>query len=173
MSDAGQHDREAAPSGQASGGDAGGRQDESHDAPIKEAWSGVGDSFTALGRLMRERYRGEHAAGGAEAGSAAQAGPGDTGAGDTGAADAVRRAFEQVTAAVKELGDRVADVARDDDVKAQARRTASSFDDALSATVDQISAQVSGLFSRSEKTGTTEGPTEGSQASGQEDEPLR
>jgi enamine deaminase RidA (YjgF/YER057c/UK114 family) len=80
----------------------------------------------------------------------------------------VRQAFEHVTAAVRELGDRVADVARDDDVKTQARQTASSFDDALSTTVDQIVAQVSGLFGRSNRPPLDDASSESSGATSSE-----
>jgi hypothetical protein len=132
---------------------------------MKQAWSDVGESFTSLGRLMRERYRSEHAAESADAGGAASTA---AESGDAGAGDAVRQAFEQVTAAVRELGDRVADVARDDDVKTQARQTASSFDDALSTTVDQIVAQVSGLFGRSNRPPLDDASSESSGATSSE-----
>jgi hypothetical protein len=126
---------------------------------MKQTWSDVGESFTSLGRVMRERSRSERAA---ESSGAGGAGSSTTESGDAGAGDAVRRAFEQVTAAVRELGDRVADVARDDDVKTQARQMGSSFDEALSTTVDQIVAQVSGLFGRSDRRPSDETSSESS-----------
>ena len=54
-------------------------------------------------------------------------------------------------AAVREVGERAADVARDDDVKAQARQAAASLNDALSATVNMIGEHFGGLFKRPDK----------------------
>jgi hypothetical protein len=108
--------------------------------PMKQAWNDVAEGFSALGRMMKERYEG---ASGDEPGDAATAGGGS----DAGAA--LRDAFDGLVAAGREFGDRAADVARDDDVRAQARRAAVSLNDALSATVDLIGEEVGGLFRRS------------------------
>jgi hypothetical protein len=108
--------------------------------PMKQAWNDVADGFSTLGRMMKERY---HGAGEDEAGDAATEG----GASDAGAA--LRDAFDRLVAAGREFGDRAADVSRDDDVRAQAKRAASSLNEALSATVDLIGEEVGGLFRRS------------------------
>jgi hypothetical protein len=105
--------------------------------PMKQAWNEVADGFSTLGRLMKERYQ--------DAGEEEPATGGDTP--DAGAA--LRDAFDRLRIAARDLGDRAADVARDDDVKAQAKRAASSLNDALSATVNLIGDQVGGLFKRS------------------------
>jgi hypothetical protein len=103
--------------------------------PMKQAWNDVAEGFSALGRMMKERYHGES---GDEPGAAATAG------GTPDARAALRESFDRLVAAGRELGDRAADVARDDDVKAQAKRAAASLNDALSATVG-------GLFKRSKR----------------------
>lgn len=105
--------------------------------PMKQAWNEVADGFSTLGRLMKERYQ--------DAGEEESATAGDT----PDAAAALRDAFDRLRIAARDLGDRAADVARDDDVKAQAKRAASSLNDALSATVNLIGDQVGGLFKRS------------------------
>jgi hypothetical protein len=106
---------------------------------MKQAWREVEDGFSALGRMMKDRYQGatESAAGAADK-------PGE--APDAGAA--LRDAFEQLVAAGRELGERAADVVRDDDIRDQAKRAAASLNDALSATVDLIGEQVTGFFKR-------------------------
>jgi hypothetical protein len=102
--------------------------------PMKQAWNDAADGFAALGRTMKERYR---SAGGEP---------------ETAADDAeLRAAFDRFVEAGRDLTDRVADVATDDDVKAQAKRTANSFENALTTTVDEIATQLSGLFDRSKR----------------------
>ena len=108
--------------------------------PMKQAWNDVAEGFSTLGRMMKERYQG---ASGDEPGDAATAGGGS----DAGAA--LRDAFDRLLAAGREFGDRAADVSRDDDVRAQAKRATGSLNDALSATVDLIGEEVGGLFRRS------------------------
>jgi hypothetical protein len=100
--------------------------------PMKQAWNDAADGFAALGRTMKERYRSA------------------VGEPETPDDDAeLRAAFDRFVEAGRDLTDRVADVATDDEVKAQAKRTANSFESALTATVDEIAAQLSGLFDRS------------------------
>jgi hypothetical protein len=107
--------------------------------PMKQAWRDVEDGFSALGRMIRDRYQ-------APAESAAET-TGRTGeAPDAGAA--LRDAFEQLVAAGRELGERATDVVRDDDIRAQAKRAAASLNDALAATVELIGEQVTGFFKR-------------------------
>jgi hypothetical protein len=104
---------------------------------MKHAWNDVADGFSALGRMMKERYQG---AGDEEP---------DVAAPKVDAGAALREAVDRLVAAGRDLGDRAADVARDDEVKAQAKRAAASLNDALSATVDLIGEEVGGLFKRS------------------------
>jgi hypothetical protein len=108
--------------------------------PMKQAWSDVAEGFSTLGRMMKERYQ-----------VAGDEGPEDelrAGA-ESEAGAALRDAFDRLVAAGREFGDRAADVARDDDVRVQARRAAASLNDALSATVDLIGEEVGGLRRRS------------------------
>jgi hypothetical protein len=107
---------------------------------MKQAWNDVAEGFSTLGRMMKDSYQG---ASGDEPGDTATAG------GTQDARAALRDAFDRLVAAGRDLGDRAADVARDDDVKAQAKRAAASLNDALSATVDLIGEEVGGLFKRS------------------------
>lgn len=127
---------------------------------MKQAWVDVEERFAALGRAMKERYR------------AAEDEPEDDAAGgeqDSGAA--VRNAFERLVAAAREFGDRAGDVARDDDVKARAKQTAASLNDALSATVNVIGEHVGGLFKRTDK-GASEPDVPSPDASGISTEPA-
>jgi hypothetical protein len=107
--------------------------------PMKQAWSDVEQRLSTLGQAIKEHYR---AAGDDEPDVGATAG------GDREAGAALKGAFDRLVAAVREVGERAADVARDDDVKAQARQAAASLNDALSATVTMIGEQVGGLFKR-------------------------
>jgi hypothetical protein len=122
--------------------------------PMKQAWSDVEQRVSTLGQMMKDRYRGA-ADGEPDAGVTV----GD----DHEAGAALKGAFDRLVAAVREVGDRAADVARDDDVKAQARQAAASLNDALSATVNMIGEHVGGLFRRpdrklSEPAGSTPPP---------------
>ena len=83
--------------------------------PMKNAWDDVAESFSALGRAMKERYA---AATTPEEDAAAEA-EGASHASDPTAA--LREAFEQLLAAGQEFGDRATALVRDDDVKAQAQ----------------------------------------------------
>lgn len=81
---------------------------------MKQAWTEVEEHLSALGRVMKVSYRG-----------AAEGDPVDD---DDSASDeqdsraALRRAFDRFAAAGHEFGERIAYVARGDDVKAQADR---------------------------------------------------
>ena len=101
---------------------------------MKQAWSDVADGFTELGKRVKERYQGT--------------GTDDTGGEVTSSGTALRDAIDRLVAAGREVGDRATDVARDDDVKEQAKRAATSLNDALSATVDLIGEEVGALFRR-------------------------
>ncbi len=105
--------------------------------PVKDAWSEVAEGFGKLGGVMKDRYRGDGA-------DEADRGSPPPGVSDQG----LREAFERLVAAGREVGQRAVDLVRDDDVNAQARKAASSLNDALSATVDMIGREVEGLFGR-------------------------
>lgn len=114
--------------------------------PMKQAWSDVGDGFSALGRTIKDRYR---------------SGETDVEEVTSEAGSAFKDALDKVVAAARELGDRAGDVVRDDEVKAQAKRAASTLNDALNATVDLIGQEVGGIFKRGDKpveTSTTPEP---------------
>jgi hypothetical protein len=95
--------------------------------------------------MMKEHYQGAPATPEPEPAEPTTT-PGDRGVPD--AIAALREAFDHLVAAGRELGERAADVARDDEVKAQAKRAATTLNDALSATVDMIGNEVSGWFAR-------------------------
>lgn len=107
--------------------------------PMKQAWNDVAESFSMLGRTMKERYQ---AANAEEAGDAAAA----ANAHDDEAA--LRAALDKLVAAGREFGDRAVDVARDDEVKAQAKRVSASLNEAMSTTVELLKERVDGLFNR-------------------------
>ena len=115
--------------------------------PMKQAWNDVAEGFSTLGRMMKERYQG---------GSGDEPGAAATPGGTSDARAALRDAVDRLVAAGRELGDRAADVARDDDVKAQAKRAAASLNEALSATVDLIGEEVGGLFGRSKSSDSSD-----------------
>ena len=114
--------------------------------PMKQAWDGVADGFSTLGRMMKERYQ--------ESGDNSETA---TVGGASDADAAFRQAFERLVAAGRELGARAADVARDDDFKEQAKLATSSLSDALSTTMNFLGEEVGGLFRRTKGEG---GPTE-------------
>ncbi len=109
---------------------------------MKHAWSEVGDGFAALGRMVKERYRG-----GGDDEPAGDATPADADDDDD-REGAFREAVDRLVAAGRDLGDRAADVARDDDVKEQAKEAAATLNDAINATVTLIGDQVSGFLNR-------------------------
>jgi hypothetical protein len=119
--------------------------------PMKQAWDGVADGFSTLGRMMKERYQ--------------DTGDNDETATLAAASDAdvaFRQAFERLVAAGRELGARAAEVARDDDIRAQAKRATASLSDALSATMDFLGEEVGGFFRRTKGDGDpSEIPTSG------------
>ena len=110
--------------------------------PMKQAWNDVAESFSVLGRLMKERYRAANSGevGDGSAAAAAAANDDDV---------ALRAAFDKLVAAGREFGDRAVDVARDDDVKAQAKQVSTSLNEAVSATVALLGEHADGLFNRS------------------------
>lgn len=109
--------------------------------PMKQAWSDVAEGFSVLGRLMKERYRA------ADADEVGDGAPATAEANDDDVA--LRAAFDKLIAAGREFGDRAVDVARDEDVKAQAKQVSASLNEAVSATVALLGEHVDGLFNRS------------------------
>jgi hypothetical protein len=128
---------------------------------MKQAWRDVEDGFSTLGQMMRERYQGatdDHAE------------EVDTSTDSDEPRLALQAAFDKLIAAGRDFGERAADVVRDDDVKSQARRAASSLNNALSATVDLIGEQVAVLFKRSRSEGGA--PPAVSKAEPPSDDPM-
>ena len=107
--------------------------------PMKQAWNDVAESFSMLGRTMKERY---------QAASADEADDAATAAGAQDDDAKLRAALDKLVAAGREFGDRAVDVARDDHVKAQAKRVSASLNEAMSATVELLKERVDGLFNR-------------------------
>lgn len=95
---------------------------------VKQAWNEVVEQVGRLGATMRDRYR--------------------TAADDVGAdeAAAVRSALDRFVAAGRELGARVGEVARDDEITADAKAAAGALDDALVRTVDLITSRLESVF---------------------------
>lgn len=113
-------------------------------ARMRESWHEVAERFSALGRSAKERYRAtaveDDEADGADADAAER---------EERTSAALKAALEQLMSAGRELGERVADVARDDELRRQAKQTSSTLDEALSATVQLIEEQANNLFRRS------------------------
>ncbi len=95
---------------------------------VKHGWQLLGEQMTALGALVQERL------------TAPEPSPAD--APSDGATDQIKAALDHVVAATRELGERIGDVARDEDVRTTARQTMTSLDDAITATVDLIVSEV-------------------------------
>jgi hypothetical protein len=126
---------------------------------MKHAWNEVGDGFAALGRMVKERYRG----GDEPAEDAAPTEVED----DDDREGAFREAVDRLVAAGRNLGDRAADVARDDEVKEQAKQAAANLNDAINVTVNLIGDQVTGFMNR-KKQAPPEREVPGSEATGRD-----
>ncbi|MDJ0769947.1 MAG: hypothetical protein QNJ12_14195 [Ilumatobacter sp.] len=96
---------------------------------VKRSWQALGEQMSALGSLVHERLSapGDDRDGGGRA---------------DGATEQIRAALEDVVVATRQLGERIGDVARDEDVRATATDTMGSLDDALRATVDLITERI-------------------------------
>jgi predicted RNA-binding Zn ribbon-like protein len=99
---------------------------------VKDAWDEVGEGLARLGQAMKERYTGAEAPAGTSTGESAAG---------------LRDAIERLVAAGRDVGQRAADVARDDGVNAQIKHAATALNEALSATVDTIGREVASWFS--------------------------
>jgi hypothetical protein len=123
--------------------------------PMKQRWEDVGQSFEALGRLVKERYQAVEAAPAAEREHATQE------------RAALREAFEKIVTAAQELGERAASIVHDPEVKEQTTLVARSLNEALTASVDQIGDELGRLLKRAKSAGSAEShddqepPTEG------------
>ncbi len=119
--------------------------DRVHD-PVRDAWTEVGAGFSSLGESISSKFK--HADDTAPAAGDGDAGPQED--------PELRAAFDRFVAAGRELGDRVAGVGRDDEVRTRARDASQKLDDALVATVDLITDRLAGLVGRSarERSGT-------------------
>lgn len=93
---------------------------------VQRAWRDLSDQVGRLGALLRDR-------------ATAPAEPREP---TEAATDAMREALDRLVAAGRELGDRVSEIAHDDEVRDTARGTARSLDDALRATVDLIATEI-------------------------------
>jgi hypothetical protein len=97
-------------------------------ADSKDAWERAGESFERLGAQLREHYR--------------RAGEDHGGAGEVD--DALRRLGDALDAAVKAVGETV----RDPEFQETARGAAKALGEALTATFEQVGAQVRGRWER-------------------------
>lgn len=129
--------------------------------PVRDAWTEVGTGFSRLGDSISAKFkRAEEsptAAPDAHASPDAEAGA-DTSHGDD---PELRAAFDRFVEAGRELGDRLAGVGRDEEVRTRARDASQKLDDALVATVDLITDRLSGLVGRSGRERTTTDDTPG------------
>jgi hypothetical protein len=103
---------------------------------MKQAWSDVAEEFSALGRALTQRAR--------------TADPEPVDAPSEHAEDraAMRDALEQLITAARQFSNRAVEVARDEEVRSQAKRAGKGLTDALSRTAETISEQVGDLFHR-------------------------
>jgi hypothetical protein len=108
--------------------------------PVRQTWAEVGDAFASLRRIMQERVTG----GDGE--------PGDAEAGREAPDSALRSALENIVAAARQFGERANEIVTDPEVKAQTRHAVDSLTAALSATADEVGADVRGLLKRREPT---------------------
>ncbi len=97
--------------------------------PIKRSWDDVTEGFTNLGKAVKDRYDG-----------AARSG--------TEAAGATKEAFDGLADVVRQLGDKLAGVVKDEDLRAQTSEAMRTLSNALTVTVDTIGDQVGGFFKR-------------------------
>jgi enamine deaminase RidA (YjgF/YER057c/UK114 family) len=103
---------------------------------VKQSWQDLGEQMSALGSLIQERL------------GAPAAEPEETGGAD-GTTEQIKAALDEVVAATKQLGERIGDAARDDEVRTSAKDTMSSLDEALRSTVDLIAERIEGVVKRS------------------------
>jgi hypothetical protein len=132
--------------------------------PVRDAWAEVGAGFSSLGESISSKFKHTDTTGDAgDAGDAGEADEADRVAGADGAHEdpELRAAFDRFVAAGRELGDRLAGVGRDDEVRTRARDASQKLDDALVATVDLITNRLSGLVGRSGRERTTTDDTPG------------
>ena len=98
---------------------------------VKQVWRDLADQVGALGASIQDRLRD----------SPAGDDPGDRAEHDA----ALRSALDRLVEAGKELGERLGDVAHDDEVKQRAKAASVSLDAALRATVELVSGKVHDL----------------------------
>jgi hypothetical protein len=104
--------------------------------PMKQAWNDVAETFTSLGRAMKDHYeRFDHEEAADEADRA-----------DVGG---VRATLDRVVDAGRDLGEKIVGTVADEDVKSQARQVLHALNEALSATVEIVGEQLSSVVKRS------------------------
>jgi hypothetical protein len=110
---------------------------------VKQVWRDLADQVGALGTTIQDRLR-DAPAGDGE--------PGDRAEHDA----ALRSALDRLVEAGKELGERLGDVAHDDEVKRRAKAASASLDAALRATVELVSGKVQDLVRNERHDGPTD-----------------
>jgi hypothetical protein len=111
-------------------------KEQSMSDPMKQAWNDVAETFTSLGRAMKDHYeRFEH-----------DEAPDEADRPDVGG---VRAALDRVVDAGRDVGERIVGTVADEDVKAQARQALHALNEALSATVEIVGEQLSSVVKRS------------------------
>ncbi len=108
-------------------------------ADPKQAWDQVGEGFTALGRLLKDRFDRE------------EQGP---------ETEAVEDALKSLGDAARRLGDTVPDVARDPEFQQTAQRVALSLGTALTTTFAALSRELEDAFRPRRGAGDDEGSQE-------------
>jgi enamine deaminase RidA (YjgF/YER057c/UK114 family) len=105
---------------------------------VTQSWSALGEQMSALRSLLHQRF----------GGASPHEAPKDDAEGAT---EKIRAALDEVVAATRQLGERIGDVARDDDVRASAKETMASLDDALRTTVDVITERIESVLKPSDR----------------------
>lgn len=108
---------------------------------VKDSWKALGDQMSALGSLVRQRIN-EMPDGADEADQSQSQAIASGSTVEHGATHEIKAALDRVVAATRELGERIGEASRDDEIKANAKETMGSLDSALRATVDFIAAEV-------------------------------
>jgi hypothetical protein len=115
---------------------------------VKQSWHDLGEQMSELGTLVKGRFTAPSTPAAETDESAGESG--DESAAE-GASDQIKAALDQVVAATRELGERIGDVARDDEVRSTAKVTMTSLDEALRSTVDFITDQIEGAVKPSHR----------------------
>lgn len=130
---------------------------------MKDAWDEVGENFSTLAKLVRDRYRESQPDDGTAVRPAADPAQDE-------AAAKFRHAFDSLIDAARDLSDRASEITHSEEIRSQARQAGTSLNSALSKTVDALVDDLGDLFKtvkveidgvlRRERASTKQQPTE-------------